>query len=252
MKYLLLLVVGIQSFLFATTDILVSYENKATYPYYTKEGSKNLGLAIDALKSIEKEFDLNFIFKREPGTRGQNKLKYDKVDLLLFASYKKAREEIGVYPKTADGKVDTDKRSMNLSYMLYKLKGSSLDWDGEKFINLTGSIGATRGYSIVKVLKKLGVKVKENNLNNTDILKLIKGRIQGVVNQSSKIDLYLSENPKLASQVEKVKTPVKTKPYYMLFSKGFYKNNPKLTNKIWESLKHLDSNPKFKSFRDKY
>ena len=93
MKNLLFILIFITTVINASVIINVSYENKATYPYYLGNNNivddKNPGLAIDALRSIEKKLDIKFNFKREPGIRGQNKLKKNKIDLLLFASYKK-------------------------------------------------------------------------------------------------------------------------------------------------------------------
>jgi polar amino acid transport system substrate-binding protein len=246
--------------LYANTNspltINVSIENKQTYPYYMGEGDKlnpkNPGLAIDALKSIEKKLNIKFNFKRESSLRGQKKLQYNKTDMLLFASYKKERETLGVYPTKKNGDIDTDKRTMNLSYFLYTLKDSDLNWDGKNFINLKGKIGATKGYSVVKLLKDKGVEVSENNSNLGDPKKLIVKRIQGFANQGSKIDPYLKNNPQIAKKIKKIEIPLKTKPYFILFSYKFYKQNKELSNKIWEELKQLDTLDKFKKFRDKY
>jgi len=249
MKKLLLFLYAIS--LYATTNIVVSYENKATYPYYTKPNSKQLGLAIDALKSIEKKLDVKFIFVREPGVRGLKKLAVNKVDLLLFASYNKDRDKIAVYPKK-NGVIDSSKKSMELGYYLYTLKDSNLSWNGKEFLNLNGKIGTTRGYSIIKFLRKLNIDISESNSNEIDILKLLKHRVVGVVNQSSKIDLYLKKHPEIALKIKKVYPAIQKKPYYIIVSKKFYKNHKKLAIQIWELMKNLDTNPNYKKLREKY
>jgi polar amino acid transport system substrate-binding protein len=233
--------------------INVSYEDKATYPYYLGEGKKidfsHPGVAIEAMQSVQKKLNIKFNFIREPGVRGQKRLQYNKTDMLLFASYKKSREKLGVFPKTKDGNVDTSKKAMELSYFLYTLKDSNLSWNGKKFINLNGKIGTTKGYSIVKFLKQRGVSVSENKSNLGDPKKLIAHRIVGFANQDCKIDPYLKADPKLASKIKKIYPPLKSKPYYMLFSHKFYEAHKKLVNKIWEELKNID---KFKDIRKKY
>jgi len=249
MKKLLLLLCSV--YLFATTNIIVSYENKATYPYYTNPNSKKLGFAIDVLKSIQKKLDVKFIFKREPGIRGLKNLAANKVDLLLFASYNKNREKIAVYPKK-NGLIDTSKKSMELGYYLYKLKDSNITWNGKQFFNVNGLVGTTRGYSIVGFLKQLGISVNENNSNEADILKLLKHRIVGVVNQSSKIDLFLKTHPNIDLKVKKVYPAIKKKAYYIVFSKKFYSTHKKLANQIWNLMKDLDNNPNYDKFRKKY
>jgi polar amino acid transport system substrate-binding protein len=237
-------------------SIDVSYEDKQTYPYCMGIGKDidvdKPGLTIEAMKNIENKLNVKFNFKRESGTRGQKKLQYNKTDMLLFASYKKERESLGVYPKKDNGEIDTDKRAMNLSYMLYTLKDSKLDWDGKKFINLTGKIGATKGYSIVEFLKANKVDVSENPSNLGDPKKLLIGRIEGFANQESKIDPYLKENPTLAKKIKKIEIPLKTKPYYILFSKQFYNTHTELSHKIWDELKQMDTMSKFTHIKDKY
>lgn len=251
---------GILVFLVCATaeplSIHVSYEDKQTYPFVMGFGSdipaENPGVTIEVLKMIEKELDVQFIFSREQGIRGQKQLQANQSDMLLFASYKSEREELGVYPKTGDGNIDTSRKAMDLSYVLYVLNDSTLSWDGEKFLNLTGKIGATKGYSIVAFLQEKGVDVSENTSNLGDPKKLIAGRIQGFANQDSKIDPFLKENPNLASKIKKIAPPLKTKPYYIMFSHQFYKKHQKLADSIWDLTTDHFNNPKYSEIVKKY
>lgn len=257
MKWIVLFYMLFVNILYSNPLVIdVSYEDKATYPYYLGEGTNidfnKPGLIIEAIISLEKKLNVKFNFKREVSKRGQKKLEYNKIDMLLFASFEEGRRSIGVYPFLSDGSIDTQRRTMSLSYHLYTLKDSALDWDGHNFLNLTGEIGATKGYSIVEFLQNKNVKVSENSSNLGDPQKLIQKRIQGFVNQDSKIDPYLKQNPKLAKYIKKIKIPIKTKPYYILFSHKFYQEHQDLANKIWDELQQIDRAPQFKSIKDKY
>lgn len=257
MKWIVLYYILFVNILYSNPLVIdVSYEDKATYPYYLGEGANidfnKPGLIIEAIISLEKKLNVKFNFKREVSKRGQKKLEYNKIDMLLFASFEEGRRSIGVYPFLSDGSIDTQRRTMSLSYHLYTLKDSTLDWDGHNFLNLNGEIGATKGYSIVEFLQNKNVKVSENSSNLGDSQKLIQKRIQGFVNQDSKIDPYLKQNPELAKYIKKIKIPIKTKPYYILFSHKFYQEHQDLVNKIWDELQQIDSAPQFKSIKDKY
>ena len=204
------------------------------------------------MKTLEKELNIKFNFNRDSGVRGQKKLQFNKTDMLLFVSYKASRKKTGVYPTNKDGSINTNKRTMNLAYCLYVLKDSNLNWDGNNFLNLNGKIGATKGYSIVSFLEKRGVKVSQNSSNLGDPKKLIAKRIQGFANQESKIDPFLKNNPDIASKIKKIKIPLKTKPYYILFSHEFYKKNKELSNKLWDKLKQIDRSKNFANIKAKY
>ena len=254
--YLFLITLMIQNLFCEPLNIKVSYEDKQTYPFTIGTGTiidkEKPGVTIEVLRTLEKKLNVKFYFKREQGIRGQKSLKTNKTDMLLFASYKKEREEMGVYPKNSNNKIDTRLKAMDLSYVLYTLKDSGLSWDGEKFINLKGKIGATKGYSIIPFLKEKGVTVSENTSNLGDPRKLIAKRIQGFANQESKIDPYLRQHPSYGAKIKKISPPLKTKPYYILFSHSFYKKYPKLAKKIWKLTADHMNNPGYLPIIKKY
>jgi len=94
---------------------------------------------------------------RLPWKRCMDSLGKNQVDGVFGASYKEKRQKFGVYPM-ANGKHDGSKQLHPDSYSLYVPKGSNLSWDGDKFINLTGKMGAPMGYSIIEKIKAKGQK----------------------------------------------------------------------------------------------
>ncbi|RXJ66468.1 hypothetical protein CRV08_12680 [Halarcobacter ebronensis] len=251
----ILLFLNINILMAQTISINVICEDKQIYPYIledTKIAKNSPGITIEILKSLEKELNVKFKFNRVQSLRAHKILHSNQADMLLFASYLKNREEIGVYPKNSLNELNNNLKAMDLSYVLYTLKDSNLNWDGKNFINLYGKIGATQGYSIVDFLKNNNVLVSENSSNLGDVRKLIAKRIQGFVNQESKIDPYLKKNPKYAEVIKKIEIPIVTKPYFIVFSHKFYKKNSALADKIWALLADHKNNPKYKSIIKKY
>ena len=237
------------------TVINISFKNKDNYPYVIGEGkailSVNPGVAIDTIHSIEKKLNIKFIVSRDSWLRQKRKLQYNKIDMLFSASYKKSRKNIGIYPTYENGLLNDTKKIISSSYVVYKLKESKLDWDGKVFSNLTGKLITQKGYSIVSFLKNKGVDALENR-TDTDIENLLAKRVEGVARHSDTYDQYFKLNPKIAEKIVKLPIPLKSKGYYLLASKEFYKNNPSLVNKIWDELSNIDKSNKFKYIRDKY
>jgi len=237
------------------TVINISFKNKDNYPYVMGAGKSilalNPGVAIEAIRSIEKKLNIKFIISRDTWVRQKRKLQYNKVDLLFSASYKESRKNIGIYPTFENGSIDETKRILSSSYVVYKLKDSKLHWDGEKFTHLKGKIITQKGYSIVSFLKEKGVDVVENR-TNTDIEYLLAKRVEAVVRHSDTFDQYFKANPEIAKKIVKLPIPLTSKGYYILSSHEFYKNNSSLVNKIWDELNNMDKVTKFKYIRDKY
>jgi len=219
----------------------IGYNANSSYPHFLGTGLKPAsppGVSLDILNKISNDLNFEIEYVRRPGRRILHELKEKQLDAAFIFSYKPEREEFGVFPMK-EGKPDGDKRLTVLSYVLYKMAGSELDWDGEKFINLRGVIGANSGYSIVKDLKKKGIKVEEARSTKNNFTKLRSGRIDGVADQGIVADAYIHTND--FSDVVKVSQPIATKDYFLIFSHEFSTKNPDLRDKIWNEIsEHRD------------
>lgn len=237
------------------TVVNVSFKNKDYYPYCVGDGknilSLNPGIAIEAMLSIEKKLNIKFNFERDPWSRQKRKMQYNQIDMIFLASFKESRKQWGVYPIRQNGAVDESKKIIESAYVIYKLKESKLDWDGVKFLNLSGQITTQKGYSIVSFLKERNVDVVENR-SNTDLEKLLAKRVEGVARHDTTFDHYFKLNPHIAKKIVKLTIPLKSKAYYLVSSHKFYDSNSILVNQIWDELKNMDTSDKFKTIRNKY
>ncbi len=219
----------------------IGYNENSSYPHFLGTGPKPAsppGVSLDILNKIANDLDFEIEYIRRPGRRILHELKENQLDAAFIFSYKPERQEFGVFPMK-DGKPDGDKRLTVLSYVLYKRAGSELDWDGEKFVNLRGVIGANSGYSIVKDLKRKGVMVEEARSTKNNFTKLRSGRIDGVADQGIVADAYIHKNS--FSDVVKISQPIATKDYFLIFSHEFSQKEPDLRNEIWDEIsEHRD------------
>ena len=237
----------------AKIKIVFACEDNENFPFYTDNGTainwEKPGISVELVKLLESELEIEIEIVRFPWNRCLDTMGKGKIDGTFQASFKKKRMKMGVYPMVGD-KPDISKRLCTVSYNLYKIKGSNLDWDGKKFINISGEIGAPFGYSIIDDIKKLGVGVDTSKNTETDFKKMQKNRIQGVAALKLSADFLIKSNSNFHN-IERIDKPIKTKPYYLMLSHQFVDKNPELANKIWDTIEKLRET-KFEEISEKY
>jgi len=233
--------------LFATTlpcaaqsvTLRFAYEDREIFPYMMGEGQAipdKPGVTPEMVKRLQKKLpDLRIELQRMPWRRCLDNLLQGESDAIV-ASFNEDRMQHGVYPMK-NGQPDTALRSGTSSYSLYKLKTSSLGWDGTRFTGLTGSIGAPMSWSIGDDLKKMGVTIDASPSTHRDFEKLLLNRVAGVAALTDFGDLML-EQPKY-TDVIKVTPALASKNYYLLLSHQFVAKHPAMSGKIWRALAEI-------------
>jgi polar amino acid transport system substrate-binding protein len=218
-------------------DFIISYENKNQSPYYRGSGTltplKNPGITVEIMEIVAKKLNLNLKYKRAPWKRVLINLKTNKVQGIFKASFKEERKEIGHYPLKGD-KIDTRRSIERLSYSLYGLKNNKI-WDGKNLKSIKGTIGALRGYAIVKDLTNKGLLVQEVDSTKSLFQMLKSGRIDYAAHLSI-VGNNTIKNNKLFKQIKEFSPPLNVKNQYLMISKKFYKNNKVLSEKIWDTI----------------
>jgi len=234
---LLLTFLGSQTLYAETIRLKVCYEDKEQFPYYmgdTPEVLSQPGVSVDLLRLAVKDLDMHVEFRRAPWSRCLNFMKKGMVDAVFNASYKKDRLKMGLYP-TKDGVLDPNRRLTTLSYAIYTLKGTKTGWNGEKFIDAPGAIGAPAGYSIIAKLKANNVQIQEAVSTYEGFHMLTKQRVIGFAAQTVTGDSLIRKHYEFR-RIVKTKPYLVTKPYYMMVSRQFYERYPDLAEQIWDSL----------------
>lgn len=137
-------------------SVRLCHEQEESYPWILKDRP---GLNIVHLKAVSQKVGIPFEFVAAPWKRCLEDMKNGTVDGVFKATFKADRLELGTYPM-AGGKADDSKALMTESYSLYRVKGGTASWDGTK-LAVAGPVGVQPGYSIVDVIKGLGVKSQE-------------------------------------------------------------------------------------------
>lgn len=228
------------------------YETRANPPRYLGEGTAinwdRPGLTLDLLKRVGERLRVNLEFRRYPWKRGLYLVETGEVDGIFHASYKAAREKIGVYPKTPDGMVDTGRAIFVQSYALHVLRGSPVRWDGETITGLDDkAVGATAGYSIVGDLEKRGIKVETGKIQEINLNKLVAGRIAAYAELENMAAAAIGANPAAFSGIVKLDPPLVSKAYYLLLSHAFADRDPALADAVFDAIAEVNADPAFQA-----
>jgi len=226
----------------AQDTLTIVCEDKEDFPNVIGDGEKINeklpGIAIEFVRILGQKLGMKVVVKRMPWKRCLDiEVKQGKADGVIPISYKKEREEIGAYPMKK-GHPDTGQMFSMQSYVFYKLRGSKIEWDGTNLHNFNGVVGAPPGYSIIDNIKKMGVTLEEG-FALSNMHKLASGRIQLAASLEQEGDRVLSTFPDLNHKIEKVTPPIIIKPYYLMLSHQFVRNNPILAQKIWVTIREL-------------
>mgnify|MGYP000072938748 CR=1 FL=1 len=225
----------------AETVFKVAYENASQFPNYLGDTSKVLekpGAAVELVKLLEQEIPgLKIEFYRYPWKQCLLKLKAGEIDGAFNGSFTKARLDVGTYP-WKNGAVDDTRRLTTMSYHFYKLKGAPFDWDGTHVLGLKRQIGTPLAFSIEGDLKEMGLDILSAREIQINFSNLLRHKVDAIALQSVTGDYHISTKSGLSS-VEKVQPELKTKAYYLMLSKQFYKQNPELSEQIWDAIAKL-------------
>lgn len=223
--------------------IKVCYDDGAGDPWFLKEGK---GLAIILTEMAAAKAGVKVEISALPWKRCLGEVESGAMAGALAGSYKDERAKFANYPMAGD-KPDASRRMYTDGYTLYRVKGNTVSWDGSKFVNMTGSIGAQRGYSIIDDLKKAGAKVDEGPATAKDNLKkLVAGQIQGLALSTLEGEVS-TKAPEFAGKVEKVTPPLVEKPYFALFGKDFYSKNQKAVDGLWAAMATVRDSKEYKA-----
>lgn len=238
----------------APLQLQVACEDKPDFPGLLGRGNRilsvNPGTAVELLQLLAASLKFKYKLSRYPWKRALEMGSSGEADLLIYASWSRTRADKLRFPLRY-GRVDYRRRYATRTYTLYRRKGDKLFWKNGKIYNLTGTIGAPRGYSIVIFLQSRSIAVDVSDSTGQDLRKLLHKRVQGVVALRTTATMYLKRHPQWAKQLEAAGT-VKQKAYYFVFSKRFYAQHPRFAERFWNELARLRRSQRYRAIVAKY
>ncbi len=213
------------------------------------------GIEIELYRIMADRLSLTLHLVRLPWKRCLNDLEHGRLDGIFPTSFKPERLSIGVYP-TRNGKIDPSRESRESSYHLYCRATSPIDWDGQAFVNLSQmgrrTIGVPLAWSIATELRGMGIDLLEKPSPMELLVILEKGGLAGVVCLDTVIDTYIAQSPHRFTAIKKVFPPVAQKAYFLMLSNHFVGRYPHLSQKIWDTIAAIRTDPTFNAVMDRY
>lgn len=220
-------------------ELRIAYNDVDNAPYMTGAGllpANPPGIAVDLANQAAEKMGVKIVWARVPGKRLLMDVRSGQVDAILMLSYSDERAQDLVYPMK-NGQPDKARRIGYLTYSLYRMQGSPVQWDGSRLQGVTGPVGANTGYSVVDTLKQMGLVVEEAKETHQNFKKLMLKRVQAVAAQDIMADYLLSGGA--FEGIEKITPQLSGKDYFTAFSKSFASRNPALMEQFWNQLAQL-------------
>ena len=227
-------------------NVTYCYENKPLLPHFLGSGPdvpmQHPGPSVEILQHLEKLTpNVKITFVRFPWKRCLNDLQTGKVDAVI-GSYNKLREQIGRYPKTKKGEIDTDRNfSTTSSCLLYP--ENDIVRDGHRLLfEKPMSMSVPSGYGVITDMKRKGFDVYQAPSSAKAHELLFSGRVG-----ASLSNCFLENLP--VGFVQNT-TPINQSTGYLLFSHQFYQRNSNLAETLWHNITLINRQDYYKRYRD--
>ncbi len=239
MKVIFLFFLSLPHNTFAIDVVLATGVNTDPPYVYGDEviDAEHPGITIEVLKLIEARSEINFIIKKMPWSRVVHSVKKNELDGGFHFSFKPDRVSFVSYPTNMNEDEYLPDSHFSLyseSYYLYRLIDYSAAWRDK---NRKLVVGVIRGSSVSSLLVELGYELKEVSHDRQLARLLLSGRIDAYAGLQNMHDAKLKQmEPEQRSLIEKVHPELSQKPYYIGFSKHFYRNHKDVAWSIWNII----------------
>lgn len=221
--------------------LVLCFENAEIHPWRL---NNQQGLNFDLLRLSADKLKLRLEFRGLPWKRCLAEVQAHRMHGAFAVSFNPARRDVGAFP--GGSSPDFNKRMHVDRYVLIKRKGSPVQWNGKSFVGLDGSVGVQLGYSIGDHLRGLGVEVDDGSPGPSALLdKLLAGRIQAAALGGSDAERLVSGGDGAAVQFEILSPPLIEKPYFLMLSHEFVRQNPQTAQRLWAAIEETRQSPSY-------
>ena len=198
-------------------------DGTGTLQYLVNQAAKGMNLEIER--------------RLAPRRRCLEEIKSGISDVMASA-YSPQRAETAVFPMAGNA-IDASMALGVMTYYVYRRTGAALDWDGLHFKELgEGRLGVQAGFIfLTERLAQLGIPYDDGaKALEPTLAKLAAGRVEGVVGMMEEADGLIAK--RYPGQLERTGKVFEQTPVYLMFSRQFYSQNPKLVERYWQALRN--------------
>jgi len=245
-----MLILGISTGLASAETIQICTDRSNWYPFTFRDKGNPAGIHIDIATKALVKLGYQPVFTPMAWKECIDKTGIGTYDALVSGSYKAKRAQSLVYPPDAATAVKSKWRIMQVEYVLVTSVTNSYKYNGD-VKTLPIPVRAPLGYSIVDDLRAKGLKVITNDTKRN--LKSIDRLQQGCVITPPENANRLIKELELEDRLKIHAKPVRSKSYFMLFSKKAKNFSQAEIEKIWDEIaKFRDDEQFMKQLFEKY
>lgn len=223
----------------AANEMKICTDKNFWYPFTLVKQKKAAGLHVSIVAKALESKNYQYSFTPLSWERCLLGAENGEFDAVVSASYKDKRAEYLHYPADAKSTKRSESRISQVEYVVVSSKGDDFVFTGD-IRQLPTPVRATKGYSIVDDLIEKGLKVETSKGDTNNLRKLIRDQ-KGVVITLPEMASYLSQQPRYHNKIKIHSIPVKSKSYYMPFSKkSKVSKNEQLA--IWKEIAQIRDN----------
>jgi polar amino acid transport system substrate-binding protein len=227
----------------AKTLKLVTYD-KEDFPAIignSKEiNPKTPGAYVDFVKVLGKKLGVNITLTRLSQNELTSIIKTGNArgyDGYIADYYTPDRDRVTAFPMK-NGMPDYSKSLFIDRFYFYKNKKSSIKWNGVYLTNINKGLGTSFDESVQKEMKLDGYNFKEGFCDDL-IKELAEDKLDAVLSVDNNMDHFLALHPEIAKNITKLQPQFSARPFFVILSNDFVKNNPELANRLWFQVGQL-------------
>lgn len=169
----------------------------------------------------------------------------------MIAAFAPERAQYAAFPM-AGSEADEARALGVVRYFAYRRSGSPLEWDGKRFVELgSGVIGVESGFILlIDRLRQMDVRFDDGSKSlEQNFGKLALARFDGVIAMDLEADRLIAA--KFAGKLERAGKPFEQSALFMMVSRQFQAQHPKLTDSLWQAIADYRSTSDYRSYQQK-
>lgn len=220
-------------------------DERSHLPFITPEGK---GTAGELIRLAARESGIEVVFYGAPIARCREEIRAGVADGFPTAPYTPGLFSFMSYPM--QGALPDNARAVMVARaMVFRRKGSPLDWDGKQFSQRKLPVLVPFGaVMLLDRLQAMGVPHDDKG-KTLDLIfaKLAAQRGDAAVGAEFSGMAHLAE-PRFAAQLEMLPLPFSEEPYFLGVSSSYYGAHPAAVERLWDAIGRIGKSASYREF----
>jgi len=205
------------------------------------------GLDFDLLRDVERVSGWTVVLQVLSGRRCLVEVAAGRADATVGLSHTAERAQSFRFPSRGDG-LDTSLALRQDGYTLYRLRGSGVQWNGQRLrLKPEGAVLVQSGHSVGSVLRELGVPVTETERSAFMVLsKLRLGEVEAAAVFTSEGQVLRQAHSQFEG-LEPMSPALARKHYYVVFGEPFARQHEADLPGLWRAFHQASKAPAYQA-----